>query len=377
MKICMCAGTQGRQDGIADYAAHLSVGLRSLGAEVDHVRLGYYEPARAFYDNAAAAASSGDVCHVQFNYVYFNGELPYRNSFVYFAKRVSKPMVMTAHEVRLRLEPSPRRGLKGLIYNCALPVINGWSLEYHREMYASASAVITHTKGHLAAVRSMMKAPERASIIPHGVPAVPEADSRYPRDEAKRALGLAGKTVLSIFGFINPRKGYSQALDALRRAGENTVLLIAGGSMTENMADKEFYRKLTAEIKARSPAGRAVITGYLDHERIKVAMAATDIVLAPYDSSAASGALALAIGYGKAIVASDIPVHEEICERVPCLKLFRSGDAGDLAEKIKTLSEGAGERQRLSEAALRYAAEYSYAKVASKTMEVYKSVVRR
>ena len=75
-------------------------------------------------------------------------------------------------------------------------------------------------------------------------------------------------------------------------------------------------------------------------------MAATDICLAPFSSTAASGALSLCIGYHKPIVASDIAVHKEINGRIPCLELFKSGDPRDLLQKIRALL---GDESRLKE----------------------------
>jgi glycosyltransferase involved in cell wall biosynthesis len=374
MVVSMCAGSSLARDGIADYARHLSDALASKGVRVDPVTLGYYERCRPFYDDAAARASLGDICHVQYNYVYFNGEPPYRNTFLYFASRLSKPLVMTVHEIRMRPVSGGGAGPKAVLYAIASPVLNAWSAGYHRKMYGLAKAVIVHTRAHLDCVRRLIRDPDRAALIPHGVPPVSEPDRLFPKEEAKRSLGLAGRKVLSILGFINSKKGYEAALAALLRLAEDTVLLIAGGRMTDGRVDVEYEKRLRADISAMSLDARVKVTGYLDADGIRRAMAATDIVLAPYSPSAASGALALAIGYGKAIVASDIPVHAEICERAPCLRLFRSGDAKDLAEKIAAVSEDGSERRRLSEAALRYAAEYSYIKTASKTMEIYKAL---
>jgi glycosyltransferase involved in cell wall biosynthesis len=165
-------------------------------------------------------------------------------------------------------------------------------------------------------------------------------------------------------------------LEALSGLPEDVVLLVAGGRMTENATDVEYYKTLEKMISAKGLEGRVRITGYLEKGDIPAIFAAADLIVAPFSSTTASGALSLCLGYHKPVIASDIPVHAEINERVPCLELFRNGDASDLLRKVKMLLADAGRLAALSDLSRRYSDEYSYSKVAKRTIELYKEAMK-
>jgi glycosyltransferase involved in cell wall biosynthesis len=345
MVVSMCAGRRGEKDGIADYSGYLAEGIRQGGVDVQIVPLGHYVGEDRYYADAARKACEADICHVQFNYLYFNGEMPYRNKFLYFADGVGIPLVMTAHEVRIGFQPLAVRVnsiIKDAAFNLSLPILNRWSVSLHARMYARARKVIVHTDAHAKAVRALTKGKDKVVFIPHGIPEVSDSDRGVSRPEAKRRLGLEGRRVLAIPGFINKKKGYEMMLEALSGLPEDVVLLVAGGRMTENATDVEYYKTLEKMISAKGLEGRVRITGYLEKGDIPAIFAAADLIVAPFSSTTASGALSLCLGYHKPVIASDIPVHAEINERVPCLELFRNGDASDLLRKVKMLLADAG-----------------------------------
>src|SRR5260221_491006 len=65
--------------------------------------------------------------------------------------------------------------------------------------------------------------------------------------EAKRRLGLEGRTVLTIFGFLARRKGYEVALAALRSLPPETLLLAAGGAHAADRGEPEAWLRAEAE----------------------------------------------------------------------------------------------------------------------------------
>ncbi len=375
MNIAICTGWGAKKDGIADYSRYFADGLRKTGCAVKIVPLDCYIGDKSYYGKAAAEANKADICHVQFNYVYFNGELPYKNRFLYFARYIRIPIVITMHEVRIGMQPLTsgfRSPASRAAYNILLPFLDSWSAAFHKKMFRSAARIIVHTEEHLSAVRSLETQNDKVMLIPHGIPEIKNDDKRIPATEAKKLLRLEGKTVLTIPGFINKRKGYETALGMLGGLPDDVILLIAGGMMTGNVIEKEYLRGLEEMIREKELMDRVRITGYLGEKEIPAVMAATDICLAPYLSSAASGSLSLCIGYNKPIIASDIPVHREINARVPCLELFKGGDPADLLDKIKAIISDTDRIARLSGYADSYGQQYSYSKIAEATAAIYK-----
>jgi len=173
--------------------------MRSSCADTRIVPLGHYMDGRRYYAEAALKAARADICHVQFNYLYFNGELPYKNRFLYFAGRVGIPLVMTVHEAHIGFRPlaagfSSRVSMAA--YNALLPVLNRWSVAFHTRMYARAGRIIVHTSDHAKAVRALTKEPDKVVLMPHGIPDISEADRSVSGLEAKKRLGLEGKRAI-------------------------------------------------------------------------------------------------------------------------------------------------------------------------------------
>jgi glycosyltransferase involved in cell wall biosynthesis/SAM-dependent methyltransferase len=378
MIVTVCAGWGIEKDGIADYSRYFVDGIRSTGVEVRVAPLGRYIDERRYYARAALGSAGSDISHVQFNYLFFNGELPHKNRFFYYIERVNTPLVMTMHEVRVGFSPI-ETGFSSLAskvaYNVFLPVLNQWSVAFHAKMFAHADRIIAHTGSHVKAIQALTKDPDKVVLIPHGIPDIPEIDRGVSRLEAKKKLGLDGKSVITVPGFINKRKGYEDVLKVLPELAGDVVLMIAGGRMTENADDVAYYEAVNKIISTKGLQSRVRITGYLEEKDIPDIMAATDICLAPFSSTAASGALSLSIGYHKPIIASDISVHREISERVPCLELFKNGDPKDLLVKIRALLDDQRRLKTLSGEAAVYSHKYSYKMVAAATIDLYRDLL--
>jgi glycosyltransferase involved in cell wall biosynthesis len=113
---------------------------------------------------------------------------------------------------------------------------------------------------------------------------------------------------------------------------EKYVLLIAGG---KHFADRTGYlEELQAAIQRLSLSERVHVTGYLREEELARAMAATDVALAPFHAMSASASVAELLGYGKPVVASDLPPLRALAQEVKGVTLFATGDSHELAEKI-------------------------------------------
>lgn len=377
MIVSMCAGWKAQKDGIADYARNLAAALQKYGVTLRPVELRSYEPRRQYYRAAAGEIAGSEVCHAQFNYPYFNGELPYKNRFIDFAGHVKMPIIMTAHEVRIGLGPL-RAGFSSsmskMAYHVLLPLMNQWSIAYHKKMYGRCARVIVHTQAHADMVRRIIRDDSKVVLLPHGIPEIKEEEKAVSISEAKKILGVAGKKVVTIVGFINRRKGYETALEMLQGLPRDRVLMIAGGCMTDSVADSTYYNELKKAISVRALDDRVVITGYLAPEKTAVVMAATDICLAPYSSTAASGALSLCIGYNKPVVASDIAVHREINARLSCLEMFKENEPIDLLHKTENLLNDPRRMAELSDKARRYSDQYSYSRIARLTIDIYDAV---
>ena len=93
--------------------------------------------------------------------------------------------------------------------------------------------------------------PGKIRVIPHGVPVMTHA----PTDELRQHLGLAGRTVISTFGLVDPRKGLEFMVEAMEQVAvrhPNALYLILGRTHPELVArDGELYRSSLSDAIAR------------------------------------------------------------------------------------------------------------------------------
>ena len=120
---------------------------------------------------------------------------------------------------------------------------------------------------------------DRIAVVGLGV----DRDLFAPRDqaEARRALGIApDRLALLYVGVVDATHDLGPALGALARLGDPGIELHVVG---------DGCLRLTHERAARAAAARVIFHGRVAHERVPAFIAAADLCLAPYDSSAFQG----------------------------------------------------------------------------------------
>lgn len=364
--------------GIADYSQHLVGALREF-AEVRVVALapryrrGLVEALRhraedlRYYRALGEQLNDADLAHIQFQYPLFGGFAPWKLKFTALMERVRVPVVMTMHE----LEAPDVRSLNMLqrqLYFHAASVVT----------WPQLRALIVHTRALVEPLRNLMVPAELIRVQPMPVPALPALPAT---DEAKARLGLSGRRVLAMLGFVVQRKGHEYALAVLPGLPPEVTLAIVGG---RNEFDRTDYFDRLQRIVAEDEqlCDRVVITGYVSPEDFHLWLAATEVVLAPFEAMSGSSSLALALAAGKPIVASRLPGLEEMNDLAPCLALAdRPGgkdcriDLNGFDRQLRRVLEDAEYRQSLGQGASLYRERASLTAVARATAAVYAEVM--
>jgi len=361
--------------GIASYTAALVDQLRGLGVAVDVVPVPYTDRDPARMAETVARLNSADLVHVQHEYTFFGGIAPMSSSLPRYYAALRVPRVVTAHTVfttaellRVKHETRWRQRLAKQLLSRHPP----YRGSVERQPFAGAAGVIVHTDAARTRMASRGIGLERIHVLAAGVPApvaaVPE------QVEAMRAkFGLAGRRVATIFGYVTQDKGYETTLEALRKLPPTVKLLIAGGSRVER--EQGYLEELTEKIRAQNLSDRVAITGYLDDSEIAAAMALSDVVLVPHLAANGSYTVMVALGYGKPILASDLPCFRDIHQQGEPVELFPVGDEYALAERLGFLLASSSARKHLSAAAAQFAHERSWAAVAAATLRVYEGAL--
>ncbi|MGC8667237.1 MAG: glycosyltransferase [Chthonomonadales bacterium] len=373
--------------GIAAYTEALVDALTNrLGIQVEVVPITPGLRSKEEYLEQAGRLNACDVVHIQHEYSFWGGFVPGKNRFFQVARRIRRPRVITAHTtspleqliVLPEVPPNARgKDLARILYRrlrmkAVLPLLRRF--RPYREWieaapFAWADHVIVHT--HMAAEELARRSiqPGRIHVIPAGVPeATVIADGGVG---FRRRFQIPDGRVISVFGYVTPFKGYELVLEALPHLPQDVVFVIAGGARTSN--DEPYVRNLQQRIKAGGLERRVFVTGFLSDVEASGAMAASEIVLLPHTVATGSYSVTLPLAHGKAMVASDLACFAELARSAGCVDLFRAGDAGHLAERIRAVLEDDAYRIRLAGAAAAYAADNSWTRVAERTLEVYRA----
>ncbi len=297
----------------------------------------------------------GDIAHIQHQYFFFGGVAPHKNHFAALLKAVHVPLVLTVHEIAEGREVGWKHALIEHTNrsNFLHPVIR---------------QIIVHTQADAQRLRSLGAGADRVTVLPLAVPpALPMPD----REAARERLGVGGKRVVLMFGFLAAKKGHFVALEALKRLPDGVVLLFAGEQHPDDASD--YVVRLKRAIATLGLEQRVRITGYLPSELVPFAMAAADLAVVPFLESSGSASLAHLLAYGLPVIASDIPPHRELLLATPgSLLLFLNGNALALSEKVQILLNDSDLHRSLQRGAERFCAQHSFAHVARETLALYR-----
>lgn len=331
----------------------------TLGAALSH----YLDDSRKFRMLGDAMNAGGDIAHIQHQYFEFGGVAPYKTHIGSFLSSIAIPTVMTVHEIAA--EPP------GWVERTAVRMANRMNFGN-----PAVRALIVHTEADRTKLLQLGRRERDVILIRHPVP---PAQPLPTPGATRRALEqkypkLAGRRIVTLFGFLSAKKGHRVALEALSLIRNDVALVFAGGKHPDDHTD--YVTKVESKIDSLGLRDRMVVTGYLAANEIPEIMAATDVAIAPFLDSSGSGSLANLLAYGRAIVASDIEPHRELDREAPgMLSIVPPIDAGRLASEIAVLLDSESRREELQQAALGYAASHTYLDMARDTVRVYDAVL--
>lgn len=226
-----------------------------------------------------------------------------------------------------------------------------------------------HTGATLARQFGVRK--ERIDVIPHGNYQLFKMRSTdEPVTLCRADFGVSASDVLFLFfGLIRTYKGVDLLVEAFASLDPslNTKLIIAGDG------DADLVEDLRQLISARKLGSRVLV----EHRRIPDAelsslLRMADVVVFPYRHISQSGALLLAMTYGKAIIASRLPGFSEYLEEGREAIFFEASNSDDLFAAMCRLASDSAFRESIGAAACWAAyARYSWESISERLIEVY------
>jgi len=379
MRIAFVSTSIPRRCGIATFTADVMAAVKAADPTVRCSVVAIDEPnsARAYgpdvkarirqrdaesYRAAAALlnASNVDIVNVQHEFglygVWKDGV--YEDHLRPFLLELRKPVTVTLHSVPPSPSPSMRDAVR-LIASRSDEVI-----------------VMAHTAARLlVSDYGITKVPV---VIPHGMPAI-EPTGRH---RLKTKLGMEGRTIISTFGLVDPRKGLEYVIGAMPAIVErrpDALYLIVGQTHPELLKQQgETYRN-TLERAAEELGMRdhiAFVNEYLTQRDIVGYLLASDVYVTPYldPNQITSGTLAYALGAGKAIVSTPyLHAIEALADDRGIIVPFR--DAGAIADAVRRILEDPELKQRLERRAYDYGRETAWPAVGRRVLALSQHVL--
>ena len=316
---------------------------------------------RASYVQVARAidAHDSDLLDVQHEYGLYGGEDG--SWFLDLIEAVHKPVVVSLHTVLPEPSASHRAVARAICER-------------------AAAVVVLSETGRRILIETYGVDPQKLRVIHHGVPDVPFRSTA----DAKAALGLGERTIVSTFGLISRGKGLEFGVEAMRTIVErhpNTLYLILGETHPSvRRYEGESYREeLTAAITRYGLANNVkLIDKYLEFDELIGYLGATDIYLTPYLNPVqiVSGTLAYAVGLGKAIVSTPyLYAQELLANGRGFLAPFR--DPAAIAAAVGSLLDDPGMRRMTERRAYRFGRQMTWPHVARAYGRLFEDVVPR
>jgi glycosyltransferase involved in cell wall biosynthesis len=193
------------------------------------------------------------------------------------------------------------------------------------------------------------------------------------KDDALKNWNLEKNKYILYVGRFVRHKGIHYLIQAFKNL-ENKKL--AKGLKLAIVGDGFYTDDYTKEIKDLSSGQKNIIfTGPQSGENLKQLFSHALVFVQPSESEGLSLALLEAMGYGKAIVASDIAENSEAVEGNTALS-FKSGDAKDLEDKIAYLLNNPSLALEMGKRALERAkTEFNWDKIVIDIEKLYQEVL--
>ncbi len=178
-----------------------------------------------------------------------------------------------------------------------------------RKLYHFVDSIICHSASIEARLVSEFHVnPARISVVPHG-PFFYDLPLEQPQQIVKRFGVPSGASLVLWQGLVFPYKGVDLLLDAWQRveqADARAYLVVAG------TGDPALLAKLKQQAVDLHLTRVCLHQKFISTEELVALYHSAEIVVYPYRAITTSGALATGLAFGKTILATDLPVFQEL-----------------------------------------------------------------
>ncbi|HVD00117.1 MAG TPA: glycosyltransferase, partial [Candidatus Dormibacteraeota bacterium] len=316
------------------------------------------------YRRAAEAinASEVEVVNVQHEFglygIWRNGA--YEDHLRTFLEALRKPVVTTFHTI----PPQPAPSLREAVRTAA----------------RLSDEIVVMAETAVWLLDSAYGIDRPATVIPHGMPAI----EPHGRRRMKERWGITGRTLISTFGLVDPRKGLEymvRAMPSVLYRHPEAIYLVAGQTHPElvRKAGEKYRDSLLAEVEGLDLESHVLFRNeYLAQQDIIDLLIATDVYVTPYldPQQITSGTLAYALGAGKAIVSTAyLHALESLADGRGLVVGFQ--DSGQLASAVNSILDDPTLKAGLEHRAYAYAKDMAWPMAGKRWLDLMRKTAAR
>lgn len=221
--------------------------------------------------------------------------------------------------------------------------------------FDACSYLVTNSRSQYEEIKTKYSQKE---ISFHSFPSLVTSEIASGNDFPLELTNLE-KPYILFFGRIEEYKGINLLIEAFLSCEEvnNEYYLVIAGS---------------GELRSKSVQSSRIImlNRYIKDSEIACLYKKASAVVYPYISATQSGVLTLAFFFGTPVLASDVPFFRDSIESDDVGLLFRSGDVGDLGNKLKIILKKNRNTMSVAQKELYYR-NYDGKAIRDKLLEIY------
>ncbi|MBD2448766.1 glycosyltransferase [Nostoc sp. FACHB-152] len=232
-----------------------------------------------------------------------------------------------------------------------------------------SDAIITHCRvaKEEAIKEFFIRNKNKVFVIPHGN-YIDSYENKIEKSLARKRLGLKDSNLVFLFfGAIRPYKGVFELIDTFNQIhGEKIELVIAGRVHNDS-------KEMTELLKEKIANDQRIkfFPGFIPTDEVEIYMNACDAAIFPYRDILTSGAVLLAMSFGRACIAPCKGCIGEVLDNVGAF-LYEVDDDNGLMKAIQSAVERQHELPLMGRHNLQLAQKYNWKYIAEMTADVYR-----
>lgn len=225
-------------------------------------------------------------------------------------------------------------------------------------------AIFVHCQTAKQKIFEVYKVRNKITVIPHGNYLNVYSNS-LSQNEARSLLNVSSTAMMFLFlGNIRPYKGVTELIESFRKIDKHDIKLVIAGRLD----DHELAGRINGTINGTGNI--KLISTFISDDDIQLYMNAADIVVLPYRNILTSGAVMLAMSFGKAIIAPKIGCLRDTLDNSGSF-LYNSADKDGLLNALKKSIAARKKVGQMGYHNLDLAGQLGWRETALKTMQVY------